>query len=83
MAGILVRFEQPASLGVDKGRNGHGEVSGHDLGDAFHRPALAEPADLLLDPLHLIVIGATEAEDKLREGAASRLHAVNQTVTIK
>jgi hypothetical protein len=31
---------------------------------------------LLLDPLHLIVIGAAEAEDKMREGAASRLHGL-------
>jgi len=67
----------------DKRSNGHGEVCRHDLGHAFHRLTLAEPADLLLDPLHLIVIRAAEAEDKLREGAASRLNAVNQTVTIK
>ena len=57
-------------------------VAAWHLSDPLDRPAAAEPADLLVDPLQLIVTGSARPEGKLSE-RQHRLHAVIQTATIK
>ena len=59
------------------------EVPGDDVANPLGRPALAQLADVLPDPLHPLMTGTVPGEEQLREHAADRVAPADQAIPIK